>query len=64
MGSTIVKNGKTPKGKDYRIYNIDNTYTIYIKINTQSNNEVPKPIFSATASFNTLKEAEEHVAKI
>lgn len=63
MGSILVKIGNI-KGVDYRIYNIDNIYTVYIKIDTQpdiSAGGLQKPIFSAIKSFSTLKEAKDYV---
>lgn len=67
MGSILAENGKTPKKVDYLIYNIDNIYTVYIQTGNQpnpSNPTVLEPIFSAVASFDTLKKAKDYVASI
>ena len=56
---------KTKNNIDYRIFNIDNIYTVYIKIDTilnPENNDSPEPVFSAVESFVTLKEAQEYIS--
>jgi hypothetical protein len=65
MGSQLVAIGKTKKGTDYRIYNIDNTYTIYLFIENQLDpeNKPGKPVYSAVKSFSTLKDAKEYADK-
>lgn len=66
MGSQLVAKGKTSKSIEYRIFNIDNTYTVYIQIGTQPSSEdgsVLEPIYSAIKSFPSLKEAQEYVSK-
>ncbi len=65
MGSTLVKSGKIGD-TDYRIFNIDNIYTVYIKIGTQPNttNNVLEPIYSAIKSFSNLEEAEDYLTKL
>lgn len=67
MGSILVANGKTGKKNiEYRIFNIDNIYTVYIQIDTQSdpeNNNIKEPVYSAIQSFPTLKDAQEYVTK-
>ncbi len=65
MGSKLVEIGKTKNDVEYKIFNIDNIYTVYIQIDTQPNPEtnVSEPIYSAIQSFPTLKEAQEYVIK-
>ncbi len=66
MGSQLVAKGKTKKNTDYRIFNIDNIYTVYIKIDTilnTENSDSREPVFSAVESFATLKEAQEYISK-
>jgi hypothetical protein len=66
MGSQLVATGKTKNNVDYRIFNIDNIYTVYIKIDTILNpedNDSPEPVFSAVESFATLKEAQDYITK-
>jgi hypothetical protein len=67
MGSQLVLNGKTKNNVEYRIYNIDNVYTIYIKIETQlnpNNTELIEPVYSAVKSFSTLKEARDYATNL
>ena len=62
-----MASGKTEKGKiDYRIYNIDNIYTLYIKIDSQPNpeNGVLEPIFSAIKSFPVLQDAKDYTTQL
>lgn len=66
MGSQLVAAGKT-QSTDYRIYNIDNIYTVYIMIDTLLNpddSKGTKPVYSAIKSFPTLNEAKEYAAKL
>lgn len=65
MGSVLVAQGKTKSGNDYRIYNIDNIYTVYMKIEIQvePDGDKPKSVYSAFHTFKTLKEAKEYVSK-
>lgn len=67
MGSQLIAKGKTgKKDVEYRIFNIDNIYTVYIKIDTilnSENNNSTESVYSAIQSFPTLKEAQEYVTK-
>jgi predicted nucleic acid-binding Zn ribbon protein len=66
MGSQLVFSGKTKK-VEYRIYNIDNVYTVYIKITTQPNSGetvVSEPVYSAIKSFPTLKQAKDYATEL
>ncbi len=67
MGPKVVFKGINEKGVEYRIFNIDNIYTIYIKTDEQqsySENNQKEIIFSAYKSFKTLKEAKDYVSTI
>lgn len=64
MGTQIVL-----QGKNYRIYNIDNVYTLYIKLSTpkqidSEDSTNVQEIYSAIKSFSTLKEAKDYVARV
>lgn len=64
MGSQLVLSGKSGN-TEYRIYNIENVYTVYISIGKRplpNNPEIMAPIYSAVKSFKTLKEAREYVS--
>lgn len=65
MGSQLVISGKIGN-KDYRIYNIDNVYTVYIQIETEINpdTKVQELIFSAVKTFPTMKEAKDYVSSL
>ncbi len=65
MGSQLVATGKTKSNLEYRIYNIDNIYTLYVKIREQLNptSGIPEPLYSAFRSFPTLHEAKEYTTK-
>lgn len=66
MGSQLVNTGKTKNNLDYRIYNIDNIYTLYIKIREQLNptTGMPEPLYSAFRSFPTLQEAKDYTKNL
>ena len=67
MGSQLAEIGKTSGGVGYRIFNIDNVYTVYLQIGTQlnpDNSSAKETVYSAVKSFPTLKEAQDYVKQL